>query len=183
MIRPYDIARILAAACMCLALAACGTGNSGSKKASVQTAEGTIAWNDMTDIVPNLRARVPLAEGEGVFLFTMFNSGVASVTLSNGTRVFDDQGLVDASCTRAWIDVGKPAGFMEECIPKLSRASRAMEATNVSKSKMIRLAEQAIRAHGRCQWVGYDAALDRTARMPGLARLDDDRLFFAKLRC
>lgn len=54
----------------------------------------------------------------------------------------------------------------------------------LSFDRLIELSEQAVEAEKKCQWLGYDKALDQKVRALGkLASQTDTRLFFAKVRC
>lgn len=71
---------------------------------------------------------------------------------------------------------------LEECREKFE----LLEGTwsQPTGAQLQALTERAVRVEGSCIWVGYDVALDFRARAIGrTARFDDDRLFFARLRC
>lgn len=56
--------------------------------------------------------------------------------------------------------------------------------TKLTFKKFIELSEKAVAAEDRCQWFGYDKALDQQVRSVGaLASSKDERLFFARLKC
>ena len=160
-----------------LGLQACSSSQQGYLVNYGQTA---ISWKDFLEISELHRSAFATQTGESIYLFSASTS--VAVELSSGEQISSSQ-----DCIQLASDYSGP-------IPKLDsdqyyncerQREAAVDAANVrSFSALLSMAERAVRDEGSCVWPGYDRALDLSVRATGsVARIDDERLFFIKLRC
>lgn len=167
--------------CVIIVGACSSSGGSKTDRRSVEVNGSTISWADYQKIAKGIRGKIPLAEGESIFLFSRAPAHV-SVKVSNGyigrtTAYGNNCHLVAPSA-----DPNYGALFVE-CANTLTRL-RKKSSPKVSLASFVRLAERAVKQEGSCQWLGYNAGFDRTVRAVGkAASFSDERLFFAKLKC
>jgi hypothetical protein len=151
------------------ALAACGApGATGSGGDRYQATVGgtTISWRSFD---------MPAIPASDATTFLVSRTGASAIVLSNGMSVSGD-------CFSVIRQLGAGPGAVNlhnECIDR-----QQQQQPQSSIADFVRQAEQAVRADGRCEWLGYDPSFDQQIRRSGaLARADDNRLFFTRMRC
>jgi hypothetical protein len=155
-----------------VALAACGSsGSTGSGGDRYQATVGgtTISWRSFD---------MPAIPASDANTYLVSRTGASAIVLSNGMSVSG------GDCFSVIRQMGPGAGasavnLHNECIDR-----QRQQQPQSSIADFVRQAEQAVRADGRCEWLGYDPSFDQQIRASGaLARADDNRLFFTRMRC
>ncbi|GAA3865755.1 hypothetical protein GCM10022404_14930 [Celeribacter arenosi] len=138
-------------------------------------------WNDFLKISKLHKASFPQEAGESIYMFGATASNVR-ITMPDGQQMSSDKECKMASSHSV---NGRPVfdgKYYTECDRRLRAAMGAVR--KPAAGDLIALAKTAVEADGRCQWIGYDRALDLRVRATGrLASFSDDRFFFAKLKC
>lgn len=157
----------------------CSSSSSDLGYHEAQVGKYNVSWKDLSK-VSKLHKNMPgIGPDEGLYMFTRTTQ--KTVRLSNGMS-FTGEG--SSVCMDLLIS-GDPEAkkIFRECHDTFWALDRK-KVNSPPLDQFVKMAEQAVKEQGACQWLGYDRALDMRARATGsLARLDDNRLFFAKLRC
>ena len=166
-----------------LSIASCSS--STQNRPSVVFPEGRIGWYDFLQVSSLHSKAFPQKTGEGVYMFTVVAGSTSTIQLSDGTPIRIEPGKRVALLCAQQLRSEQYKTLWDECLENGDRAKARSESGNkLSFSRFIALAEKAVSENGKCTWLGYDQSLDRRMRALGnLARQDDTRLFFVKLKC
>lgn len=119
---------------------------------------------------------MPAIPASDATTFLVSRAGASAIVLSNGMSV---SGGNCFSVIRRLGAGDDAVNLHNECIDR-----QRQQQPQSSIAEFVRQAEQAVRADGRCEWLGYDPSFDQQIRRSGaLARADDNRLFFTRMRC
>ncbi|WP_299964955.1 hypothetical protein [uncultured Roseobacter sp.] len=162
----------------------CGSTDTSRNKKSVEFGDGTVTFYDFRDVSALHRSAFPMPAGESIYMFN-FTGPRATITTSDGT-VVKYTGSYAESCGKGLDpEQYQNKALFSECFNKIQSAQKRLDrSSRPGFEQLIALGERAVKAEGSCTWTGYDRQLDRQFRSVGaLARSDDQRVFFARLRC
>lgn len=170
------VLKMVALACVSIALQSCT--NSADRYSAV-AGPYNISWslfNPNLDIYSDLLNQ---RDGAEIYLFARWVD--TGITSSNGRPIqsFSDCAVISTDTS---LPNNHDVQSYEQCVASLDAAKK--KAPNLKLKEFVGLAKTAVEKDGRCEWVGYDPALDMRVRRTGsLASTKDEGLFFAPLRC
>ena len=169
--------KIFLAMAIGLALQACASNQNGY---SVSYGQTTIAWKDFLEISELHRSTFTTQPDESIYMFTAI--AAVSAELPSGTQVSSKQDCIQLATDYSGPTPNLNSDLYYQCESKLNAAFKAAGVPEFSV--LLSMAERAVKEEASCTWPGYDRALDLRVRATGaLARSDDERLFFVKMRC
>ncbi|SMP18762.1 hypothetical protein SAMN06265373_103317 [Shimia sagamensis] len=186
---------LVSAIFLSLSLSACSTADPKNRY-SVTYGKTEVFWSDLLEVSNLERSSFNLSADESLYIATAVTSLDVAVSMGNGKTAstvaqcaehstdYSGRKTINAG-TPNQINVGVPKMDSKkymDCEQRLKKAK--YKENNRSFEELIALAERAVRDDGRCEWSGYDKSFDQFARARGsLARMDDTRMFFAKMSC
>lgn len=144
----------------------------------------SVSWKDFLKVSELHRSAFVTQPGESIYMFNAVNPAQNQVQLLSGETV-----ATSLDCFKLAADHSGPAPKtdkvkFENCVRQLKPVNRNRNTSVGNFSALLRLAERAVKDEGSCVWPGYDRAFDTRVRAVGaLARADDNRFFFVKMRC
>lgn len=131
-----------------------------------------IFWKDFSKVSDLHKRHFNFSDGARLYMFGSISA--VQFKMSNGDI---------ASTHYEGCNVYRGTDLLLECYDKQNIAGQKTP-EGLDLERLVELAERAVKAEGSCKWLGYDRELDLQARRLGsLASVNDQRLFFAKLRC
>ena len=167
----------LLAAAIVFGLQACAN---TEKTYNVQYGKTEVYWKDLLKMGGLYKARFETQPGESIYMFGAVAS--TTITLPSGEMISSERDCVLATVNRNGPEVTVDSDKFFDCRKRFNAAVDVE--SELSFAELLSKAERAVKAEGSCVWPGYDRKLDLAVRSTGsLARLDDDRIFFVKMRC
>ena len=174
-----NLRKIILAMCI-TGLAGCGTSEPTTPGRFVDIDGVTVSWKDLREISNTNLENVPLGAGESVYL-------VSAASATNVQLAEFENASSTSDCLRVSSNYtgGYPVLNQEKyriCEQRLRTAKSKVKQPHFSE--LLVLTERAVEREGTCEWDGYDKSFDLRVRIAtSAARLDDDRLFFTKMKC